>query len=305
MKKINWGIVGAGRIAASFAEALKTSQDSVCYAVASRNGQRGQEFAQKWGFDKVYTDYDSLFADEAVDAVYIATPHMNHAALSIAALKAGKAVLCEKAATVNARELQDVYQVVSETNGLYVEALWTKFNPTFRKALEWVSTGRIGKLKAIYADFCIARTADAVYKDPEYPMNRLYDINLAGGALLDVGIYPVTAALSMVEAASINPEDEKSLYPDTIEAVARMTETGVDAFDSISLKIGDVVANLTCAIDTECGSVLKEARIVGTEGTIILPYFWMAQEAQLISNQEEVVEKFSHPFAVNGYDKLD
>ena len=302
MKKINWGIVGAGRIAASFTEALKTSQDSVCYAVASRNGQRGQEFAQKWGFTKVYTDYDSLFADEAVDAVYIATPHMNHAALSIAALKAGKAVLCEKSATVNARELQDVYQVVSETNGLYVEALWTKFNPTFRKALEWVSAGRIGKLKAMYADFCIARTADPVYSDPEYPMNRLYDINLAGGALLDVGIYPVTAALSLVEAAALNPDDEKSLYPDKIEAVARMTETGVDAFDSISLKIGDVVANLTCSIDTECGSVLKEARIVGTEGTIILPYFWMAQEAQLISNQESVVEDFSHPFAVNGYE---
>ena len=302
MEKIKWGIVGAGRIAASFAEALRASTDSECYAVASRNKVRGDDFSKKWGFQKSYSDYESLLADPEVDAVYIATPHMNHASLSIAALKAGKAVLCEKAATVNAKELQNVYQVVNETKGLYMEAMWTKFNPTFRKALEWVASGRIGKLKAIYADFCIARTADAVYRDLEYPMNRLYDINLAGGALLDVGIYPVTCALSMVEAALGGDAAEVQLFPEKIEATARMTDTGVDAFDSISLKIGDVVASLSCSIDTECGSVLKEARIVGTEGTIILPFFWMAQEAQLISRDEQLVDSCSQPFAVNGYE---
>lgn len=302
MKKINWGIVGAGRIAASFAEALKSSGDSVCYGVASRNQQRGEAFAQKWGFAKVYSDYAALFADPNIDAVYIATPHMNHAALSIAALKAGKAVLCEKSATVNARELQNVYEIVSETRGLYVEALWTKFNPTFRKAMEWVAAGRIGKLKAIYADFCIARTAAPIYSDPDYPMNRLYDINLAGGALLDVGIYPVTAALTTVESYLGSDAGEGLLYPEQIDCLARMTETGVDAFDSIALKFGDVVANLSCSIDTECGSVLKEARIVGTEGTIILPYFWMAQEMELISPDEKIIDTYAHPFAVNGYE---
>ena len=302
MRKINWGIVGAGRIAASFAEALKASEDSECYAVASRNEQRGRDFARKWGFAKVFTDYEALFADAAVDVVYIATPHSSHEALSIAALQAGKSVLCEKPAAVNARELQNVYEAISVTKGLYVEALWTKFNPTFRKALEWVAAGRIGALRAIYADFCIARSPAPVYKDAEYPMNRLYDMNLAGGALLDVGIYPVAAALSIVEAAMGEEVDERALYPNRIEAAARMSETGVDTFDSISLRIGDVVANLTCSIDTECGSVLKEARIVGTRGTIILPSFWMAQEAQLVSSEEKLVDSYSHPFAVNGYE---
>ncbi len=302
MEKIKWGIIGAGRVAASFAEALRASTDSECYAVASRNQQRGRDFAEKWGFQEVYNDYESLLADPNVEAVYIATPHTSHASLSIAALRSKKMVLCEKPATVNAKELQNVYEVVKETKGLFIEALWTKFNPTFQKALEWVAAGRIGKLKAIYADFCIARSPDSVYPDKDYTLNRLYDINLAGGALLDTGIYPITAALSMVEALVGEDAAEHRLFPEHVAALARMSKTGVDTFDSISLKIDDVVANLTCSIDTESGSVLQEARIVGTKGTIILPSFWMAQEAQLISLDEKLVDSYSHPFAVNGYE---
>lgn len=304
MEKITWGIVGAGRIAAAFAKALDASQDSICYAVASRDKNRGAKFASDWGFPVVYETYEDLFADPKVDAVYIATPHMNHAELSIAAMKAGKSVLCEKTAAVNAHELQDVYDCVEKTGCFFMEALWTKFNPVFRHVMDWISAGKIGRLRAVYADFCISRTPAAVYPDSGYPMNRLFDKSLAGGALLDVGIYPVMAALSAVEADLVAGSDfsDKNVMPRKVSAVARIATTGVDAFDSIGLLFDNVVANLSCGIDTECGEMLKSARFVGEKGSIIVPFFWMPQKAELCDADGMVVETFEQPFEVNGYE---
>lgn len=301
MGKITWGIVGAGRIAASFAKALASSGESSCYAVASRSIERGRKFARKWNFPKVYTDYESLFANSDVDAVYIATPHMNHAELSIAAMKAGKSVLCEKPAAVNAKELQAVHECAQETGCFFMEALWTKFNPVFLKVLEWIKSGRIGSLQAVYSDFCFSQGNEPVYADSG-ATNRLYDRNLAGGALLDVGIYPVTVALASIEAGGEEKQPEEKLMPALVSNVARMTGTGVDAFDSISLMFEKAVAHLSCGIDVECGDLLKEARFVGENGTITVPLFWMPQKAELREKNGKIIEVFEKPFEVNGYE---
>ena len=297
MSKINWGIVGAGRIAACFAQAMKASGESVSYAVASNNIERGKNFADKWGFQKTYSDYQSLFNDPVVDAVYIATPHMNHAELSIAAMKAGKSVLCEKPAAVNAKDLEKIHKCAEETGCFFMEAMWTKFNPTFIKVLEWIRCGKIGKLQAVYADFCISQTPESKYSDFS-PINRLYNKKLAGGALLDVGIYPVTVAMCANEVTG----DTLQLMPANISNIARMTETGVDAFDSITLMFEDVIAHLSCGIDTECGDLLKSARYVGSKGTITVPLFWMPQMAELRDSSENIIEVFEQPFEVNGYE---
>lgn len=303
MKKIPWGIIGAGRIAAAFANAINHFDVSETYAVASLNKNRGEEFASTWGFSKVYDNYWDLLADSNVKAVYIATPHMNHALLAIEALKAGKHVMCEKPAAVNTRELLEIFHWQEKTGCFFMEALWTKFNPAFLQGMKWIREKRIGQLQSVYADFCINSTAEAIYPESGYPMNRLYDMNLAGGALLDVGIYSVTAALCAVEASFLEDKvSESKLFPKNINVSCRKAFSGVDAFDSISLDFGYVQSHLSCAIDTECGPHLKTAKFVGSQGTIILPYFWMAQKGELYDLEGNLIEVFDSPFSVNGYE---
>ncbi|MBO5137140.1 MAG: ribonuclease HI [Spirochaetaceae bacterium] len=298
MKKILWGILGAGNIANDFAQALKATDSCICYAVASRDTNRGKKFAEKWGFEKTYSTYEELLSDSAVQAVYIATPHMNHADLSIAALKAGKAVICEKPAAVNEKMLQQVYDCASQNNTFFMEAMWTKFHPCFLKAMEWIALGKIGELKAVYADFCISGSKDL---SATYNTNRLFDLELAGGALLDVGIYPVTAALEAV-AASVAKGQKNSLMPEQITVSCRKYESGVDVFDSIGLNFGHTIAHLSCSLDTECGEMFKSARFVGSQGVIEAPLFWMCQQIRLYSSNGELQEEYSNPFKVNGYE---
>lgn len=303
MKKIPWGIIGAGRIAAAFAKAIKYSDIAEAYAVASLNKERGSSFASTWGFSKTYDSYKDLLSDSKVKAVYIATPHMNHSQLAIAALKAGKHVMCEKPAAVNTRELLEIFFWAKKTGCFFMEALWTKFNPTFLQAIKWINEQKIGRLQAIYADFCINSKSESIYPESGYSLDRLYDMNLAGGALLDVGIYPVTAALCAVEASFFAKNvSGVRLFPKSIKASCRKAFSGVDAFDSISLDFGNIQAHLSCAIDTECGPHLKTAKFVGTEGMIFLPYFWMAQRGELYDKEGQLIEVFDSEFEVNGFE---
>ena len=149
MKKINWGIIGAGNVASSFVKALAENPDAVLYAVASRDKRRADSFARLYGFSEVYagnTAYTELCADKKIDAVYIATHHTNHAELSLCALKAGKAVLCEKPAAVNAAQLQNVLDYSASHKVFYMEAMWMKFNPALRRAIEALRGGAVGRL---------------------------------------------------------------------------------------------------------------------------------------------------------------
>ncbi len=289
MGMVRWGIVATGGIARKFAEACafesKRSGKSVLSAVASRNSAKAAAFASEWGIPASYGSYEALFADPKIDAVYIATPHNLHAELSIAALKAGKAVLCEKPVSVQAKDFYPVIETARAEKRFFMEAMWTKFNPSFLKALEWANAGRIGKMKFLRADFCL----DAPYD----PASRLYDPRLGGGAILDVGIYPITCALMF---AGKRP-------PESFSSYMKRLDTGVDVYDKFLFSYpGGVEMDLSCSIALSGLEALRSAVIVGDKGSIALPYFWMAQQVTWFDAEGNARETHSAPFDCNGYE---
>ena len=301
MEKINWGFIGTGHIAEKMAKAIASLEKACLFACAAQTGnaaERSAAFAAKFGFAKSYSNYDSLLNDENVNIVYIATTNINHAELSIKAMKAGKAVLCEKPAAINAAELKQVIEVSEKTGMLYIEALWSRYLPAWQTAMQWISLGKIGKILNIYADFC--------FKAPYNPESRVYDKTLGGGALLDVGIYPLTLALSAIGSI------RSSIKITSADCNVRLAESlsgsspasgYVDSSDSMILSFdAGEIAVLSSAIDLECGRHFKSARIAGTEGTVYMPEFWKAEEVHLLDPDGKVVETKKFPFNANGYE---
>mgnify|MGYP000433146297 CR=1 FL=1 len=208
-KKIRWGIIGLGKIANKFATDLMTLKNIELVAVASRNQQNADDFAQKFNAKKAYNSYLDLAKDNQVDAVYIATPHSFHKEHTLLCLQNKKAVLCEKPFAMNLQEVTEMISVAKENNVLLMEALWTYFLPQYAYLLEVIETKKFGKLKNVAADFGFK----AIY-DLE---SRLFKKEVGGGSLLDIGIYPIFAALSTLGK------------PDLIDANATFFENGVDA----------------------------------------------------------------------------
>lgn len=309
---VNWGIIAPGRIANKAAEALsyleRTGHPVRCYAAAARDGKRAAAFKEKWGFNKSYCGYDALFADKDVDAVYIAAPHAFHADLSLAALNAGKAVICEKPAAVNAAELKEVCAAAESRSLFFMEAMWMAFNPAICRVMQWIRDKRIGQLLEVNASFCFRNEYNA--KD------RLFNPDLAGGALLDVGIYPITFAM-MAAAADICKESAapkenmcavNTAVPESIASSARIA-AGVDLWNAGVLTFGNgMAATVKGAIDEELCDGMGNAYIYGTKGYIRVPLFWCAQEAELYeytkpSGGEAILqEKADCPFLCNGYE---
>ncbi|WP_299576106.1 Gfo/Idh/MocA family oxidoreductase [uncultured Sunxiuqinia sp.] len=186
-KQYNWAILGCGKIARKFAEDLKLLPNAKLYAAASRSLNRAQEFASQLGFEKAYGSYNELVEDPQVDIVYIATPHSHHHEHALLCLTHQKAVLCEKAFAMNAREAREMIDCAKRNNTFLMEAFWTRFQPGFLKAMEILQSGKLGQLKMVRSDFAFNAEKNADL--------RLYNIDLGGGSLLDIGIYPVFAAL--------------------------------------------------------------------------------------------------------------
>lgn len=307
MKKIQWGIIGAGHIAEAMAEAVnKGVENAELYGVASTDLERGKAFASKWQIPHVYSSYQSLLEDPEIQIVYIATPHMNHAELSIKAMKNGKDVICEKPGAVNAAQLRQVLAVSQETRMCYVEALWSKFQPCFLRAMEWITEGKIGELKAIHSSFCINSPNVANYPSSGYQTSRLYDPSLAGGALLDLGIYTLTLALCAIRSVSKTGAISGYLLPSKIQSMAHIGSTGVDEYESISLQFNtlgkEIYASLTNGITMEINPESKSAQILGTKASIRMKNFWHPQELELCSPEGTILERVELPFEVNGYE---
>jgi len=187
-KTPNWGILGLGKIANSFVQDLKLVHSTIA-AAASRSQQKANDFAQQYAISKAYGNYEALFEDPNVDIIYIATPHHAHADLAIKALNAGKHVLCEKPMGVNQKEVEGMVEAAKKNGVFLMEALWTRFNPTYQAIQKHLKNGDIGTVNFLNADFGF------INKKPSE--GRLLNINLAGGALLDIGIYPVFLAYSL------------------------------------------------------------------------------------------------------------
>ena len=205
---LRWGIAATGGIAASMCEALTTLPDARIAAVGSRTQEAADDFAARFDIPNAHGSYQALFEDPDVDIVYIASPHSHHRAMTIAALDAGKHVLCEKAFAVNAAQARDMVDAARRNDRFLMEAMWTWFIPAVVEVRQRVLDGEIGELKVVEANFGIAKF------DPDGRHRR---IDLAGGAMLDVGIYPVTFARFMAG----DPVDVKVL--------GTLGESGVDA----------------------------------------------------------------------------
>lgn len=281
MKEIKWGIIGSGTIASTFATALNSMEDTRLVGVASRNIIKAKEFTKRFQIEKAYGSYEELVKDEEIDVIYIATPHSEHKANAELCIKNGKAVLCEKPFTINVLESEYLISLAREHKVFIMEAMWTKLLPTTIKVKQWIKDGRIGKVRHIRASFG--------YKSPFDPDHRLYNPNLAGGALLDVGIYPITYVVHMMDR-----------LPDEIISGAQFGKTKIDEQNVIIMKYNDgVLADLSSSIAAETG---YDAMISGEDGWIVVPKFWSAEEAHLYNSKKELVESFNKPHHENGYE---
>ena len=258
-KKVRWGIVGAGHIANTFAADMQHVENAELAAVAARKQASAKEFAQRHGINKAYEGYAALYADPDVDAVYVATPHTLHLQNASDALRAGKAVMCEKPITVSAAECQALLEVAANTENYLLEAMWTWFLPAIQQAKNWVDAGRIGELLQLRAELGYPKDFD--------PQSRLFDPALAGGCLLDMGVYPIAIAHFFLNRA-----------PQDIQAVSRFADNGVDDDIAMLFDYGDCVAAL--ATSFRC-KLPNSAYVIGSEGYIEIPHAWSARECHL------------------------
>lgn len=281
MKVIRWGIIGTGTIASTFATALKSMEDTKLVGVASRDINKAKDFSKKFQIEKAFGSYEELVKDEEIDVIYIGTPHSEHKANAELCIKNGKAVLCEKPFTINLAESEYLISLAKEHKVFLMEAMWTKFLSTTRKVKQWIKEGRIGRLRHFRVSFGYKAKFDA--------NNRLFNPDLAGGALLDVGVYPITYVVHMMDR-----------LPDEIISSAEFGKTQVDEQNVIIMKYNDgILANLSSSVSVETG---YDAVIFGDEGKIIVPKFWSAEEAFLYNSENEIVDTFIKPHHENGYE---
>jgi predicted dehydrogenase len=245
-KTIRWGILGCGKIAHKFASDLKLVKDAELVAVASRDQARAADFGGKYGAQFIFSDYESFVSSPAVDVIYVATPHGFHRDHVMLCLRHKKAVLCEKAFALNTQQLKEMTSFAKKQNVFLMEAFWTKFLPQFEEMMRIVKNGELGEIKLIQSDFG--------FRAPEPKAQRLYDPLLGGGSLLDIGIYPVFLALSILGK------------PTDIQAMMTAFDSGVDEQCVITMKFSNnalAVLSSTFAAETPV-----EAMIAGTKARL-------------------------------------
>lgn len=280
MAKTNVAILGAGNIANSMAQALNGILDEVVpYAVAARDLSRAQEFAKKWNFTKAYGSYEELVSDPEVDLVYVATPHSHHYEHMMLCLEHGKAVLCEKAFTANLKQAKEVIALAEEKNIFLTEAIWTRYMPAKDIVWDAISNGAIGELTSVEAEFSV----------PLSHKERMYKPELAGGALLDLGMYALTFA-----SMYLGEDIEK------VESKCELFETGVDATSDIyyTYKNGKK-AHLRTSMVT---GPISEGTIYGTEGSICISPLNNYSSIRRLDKDGNLAEEYAIPVQVNGYE---
>lgn len=275
-KKHKWGIIGLGTIANRFVSDLLLVSEAELYAVASRDIAKAEEFAQQYGAVKSYGNYEDILEDPEVSIVYIATPHHLHCELSIKALRAKKHVLCEKPIAMNQAQAKEMIAEAKNNNCFFMEAFWTRFNPTFRHSFSQIKDGAIGEIKYINADFS--------YKI-ENPSNRMTEMELGGGSLLDMGVYPLFLTYMLLGK------------PQKTVASSLFFDSGADAQTSMILQYESAQAVLYSSFMSNSNMT---ASISGTSGRITLGYKWNeAQTYSLVKN--ESIEQFDIPIIGYGF----
>ncbi|MFD8865664.1 Gfo/Idh/MocA family protein [Streptomyces sp. NPDC059590] len=248
-ESVRWGILATGGIAAAFTADLLEMADAEVVAVGSRTQESAKRFAERFGIPRAHGSWAELAADEDVDVVYVATPHSAHREAAGLCLEAGRAVLCEKPFTLNVREATELVGLARDRGRFLMEAMWTYCDPVVRRMVELVRDGAIGEVRAVQADFGLAGPFD--------PGHRLRDPAQGGGALLDLGVYPVSFAQLLLGE------------PDDVQARARLTPEGVDENTGILLGWDSgAVALLGCSLTADTP---QTASVTGSAGRIEFP----------------------------------
>ena len=273
------GILGPGRIARTVAATLVQMPEIECYAVASRNRERAEEFARDFGFEKVYDSYEAMLQDPELELVYITTPHSHHYEQMLCCLEHGKHVICEKAFTLNADQAGQIRDLAAR-KGLYVaEAIWTRYMPSRKLIDDIIASGVIGKVNTLTANL----SYNIAYKE------RIMEPALAGGALLDIGIYGLNFAL-MHFGSDI----------ERMESTVKLTQTGVDAMETITIFYKDGrMAVLTHSI--YCRSDRKGI-IHGETGYIVVENINNPQSVSVYDTGDNLLAFHKVPQQISGYE---
>ncbi|HAT4103616.1 TPA: Gfo/Idh/MocA family oxidoreductase [Clostridium perfringens] len=270
MKKLKWGILGPGNIARDFAQALNRVNGEV-YAVASRNKERAEKFARENNVKKAYGSYDEIIKDKDIDVVYIATPHSNHYEYIIKSLNNNKHVLCEKAITVNERELEEALKIARENNLVLEEAMTLFHMPLYEKVIKKINKEDLGKVNMVQVSFGSFKEYDE--------NNRFFNLDLAGGALLDIGTYALSFARYFL-----------SSMPEEILSTVKKAKTGVDEESGIILKTKeDEIATISLAFRSK---MPKRGIVSCDNGFITIDNFPRANKATInyLDGAVEVIE---------------
>lgn len=266
MKYYNWGIIGLGEIATSFAESFQ-QENSKITAVASRTLAKAEAFAKEYGIQSAYGSFEALLADETIDIVYVAVPNRQHIEHILSALSAGKHVLCEKAITMNSAELAKAMKLAEEKGLILAEAM-TIFNmPLYEELRSQIDTKRFGKLKMIQAPF-------GSYKEPD-PLNRFFNPDLAGGALLDIGTYAVSFARWFFNS-----------QPKVIASVMQPFSTGVDE-QSATILQNQAQEMATVSLSFQA-KMPKQGIVAFEDAYIVINDYPRADEAKIFFNDGTV-----------------
>lgn len=279
--KINVAILGAGNIARSMAQALNGISDEVtAYAVASRSLEKAEAFKEKWGLQVAYGSYEELAKDDNVDLVYIATPHSEHYRNAKLCLENGRNCLVEKAFCGNRRQAQELIDLAHEKGLFLAEAMWTRYQPSRKIIADIIKSGKIGRLLYVESDFSVSN---------QY-LERMVNPALAGGALLDLGIYSLTVPDMFIES-----DIEK------VDISMRLTDTGVDETTVVEFEYADgVKAKVKCSSGQEPYS--NYAKIIGEEGSMFFKPINAPDIIEIYDKDGDLVEQIKPPVLVNFYE---
>ena len=273
------GILGAGKIAHSVVPAMIALEEIECYAVASRDYEKAKAFAQQYGFQKVYGSYEEMLADPHLELVYVATPHSHHYEHMMLCMQHGKGVLCEKAFTMNGKQAREIMEYSKEQGIFAAEAIWPRYMPSRKLIDDVISSGIIGKVNTL--------TANLSYVIHQVP--RIYDPALAGGALLDIGVYGINFALM-----HFGTDIER------VESSVQMTSTGVDGMETITIFYNDGrMAVLTHSIYARSD---RKGIIHGDQGYIVIENINNPQSVSVYDTQDRLIASYAVPQQINGYE---
>ena len=289
---LNWGIIGPGRIAGTFIRALQVGTSGRPLIVLGRDPERTRRFAAEHGVPESTANLRTLLLDPRIDAVYVATPHISHAELSIAALKMGKPVLCEKPMALSAADTEAVLAASRESGKLFLEGFMYRWHPQTAKLVELLRAGVVGEINMIESTFGFASKYD--------PASRLFDPALGGGAVWDIGCYPLSMAM-LVAGAALGREPG---VPDRFIADGVTAPGNIDLSScAIAVWDGRIVAQLSCSLGATLGVGL---RIHGSSGRIVVPNPWVCnrtdpEEGLIRIERDSGCEEIRVPAAQTSY----